>query len=155
MDKKIEEREVYFINEEHINYFSNRVIYYRNLLNLKRYNLIIKVVDFNEDDNSLNNSFANCETFVKSFTCIIKINKRYSFGEQYRNKEETVKRQLDQFAFHEVCHLLTAKLFYASCCRFITTEEVEDAEEEIVRTLENCIFPLLSGCGDTDELLIE
>ena len=46
-------------------------------------------------------------------------------------------------AFHEMLHLLLARYTYLACERGVRVDEISEAEEAIVRTLENTVFPLL------------
>lgn len=49
--------------------------------------------------------------------------------------------EIRKTSFHETCHLLTRKLCDIAESRHINGGEIEDADHEIVRVLENVLFP--------------
>lgn len=52
------------------------------------------------------------------------------------------EKEIDKIAFHEVCHVLLVRLNAIANSRFITEDEIREAEHEIIRRLENSIFNL-------------
>lgn len=43
-------------------------------------------------------------------------------------------------AFHEVCHVLLADMYFAGKARFTTQEELDRAEHSVIRVLEKVLF---------------
>jgi len=67
-------------------------------------------------------------------------------GDQYcqiglcKDIEHEIYCSFEEIAFHEVCHLLLAKLYWVGSCRYAQLEELGTAEHEVVRRLENSVF---------------
>lgn len=55
-------------------------------------------------------------------------------------KCEYSKYQIRKTAFHECIHLLLARYAVAAKCRFINESELDEADHELVRILENTVF---------------
>ena len=53
---------------------------------------------------------------------------------------EPTTKLLKTSAFHEVCHMLLHRLKVCGESRYITESEIDEAEHEIVRRLENLMF---------------
>jgi hypothetical protein len=50
-----------------------------------------------------------------------------------------------RMAFHEVCELLMARMMICAQARYVTSEEIEEARHEIIRTMEHVIFDKEDG----------
>lgn len=54
--------------------------------------------------------------------------------------------QLDSTAFHEIIHLLFAPLGTAAHARYTTEDAVDNAEHQVVRTIQNSLYPCAIRC---------
>lgn len=43
-------------------------------------------------------------------------------------------------AFHEICHLVLAKMWTCANSRYLNPDELETAEHEVINTLQNTVF---------------
>jgi hypothetical protein len=57
------------------------------------------------------------------------------------SEEDETDKDIKQTAFHEVTHLLMAKLTYLARLRYTTPEEIQDESERIGRILTNTVYP--------------
>jgi hypothetical protein len=85
----------------------------------------------------IKDAFARISYNVQDRTCVLKLNS----DEDETNMEG---RDIPKHAFHEVVHLLMAKLLNCAECRFVTDTELAAEEESVVRILENTVYRDLS-----------
>lgn len=57
------------------------------------------------------------------------------------------KETLDQVALHEVIHLLLGRIYGVAGARFVSSEELSEAEEETIRKIEHVISKLINNAG--------
>jgi len=82
---------------------------------------------------SLKDAFARITYDVPSRTCVCKLNSD-------TDEANTNGRDIPKHAFHEVVHLLIAKLVNCAECRYVSYEEISAEEESIIRILENTVY---------------
>lgn len=72
---------------------------------------------------------------AESRICTFNIEQKWIF------EDKPTEKDIDHAAFHEVAHALLGKLISLSFERFIKEREIESAEHEVIRILENAILP--------------
>ena len=93
-------------------------------------------VHINHDDIDADETRADCSISTSSRYCEIRLNKKWG-------KDHGVKltdRQIERYAFHEVCELLLAPLVANAEHRYATKIEILETTHDIIRTLENVLW---------------
>lgn len=63
----------------------------------------------------------------------------FSLNKNWKGVKVT-KSELDRSAFHEVIHLVLARMALAGKSRWMTVDEICREEEAVIRRMENCIW---------------
>ena len=109
-------------------YFKEKCRYWRKFWGLTEFT--IHYFHSNIDDN-----LAQAEVDSNNGLVTLRLAKEF-------HQDNPTKELLDRLAFHEVCHILLGRLSSIGQSRFISENEHTEAEEAIVRRLENCVLPL-------------
>lgn len=115
----------YKVTKEHFAYFKKRCEYWRNAFGLKNWHL--EVYHHELDPPIVACTDANYSGYVATI---------------YLAKTRTypVKRDdLDRMALHEIIHLAHARYRAVAKSRFVSEEEIDEADEEVTRLLVNAI----------------
>ena len=110
---------------KHFSYFRSRCQHYQKELGLMGWDITFRHEKLN--------SLASCAAKGQARLCVIRLAKDW----KDMSYEKPDLRELDVLAFHEMCHLLLFDLMSLTESRFVTRDEIDRTEEEIVVRLEN------------------
>lgn len=97
-----------------------------NFFGLKEWHITYEHCDMKDANASVNWSVSACTARVKL---------AYSWDKEVYNNDEIKKS-----AFHEICHLLLARMFAICNARYVTYDELEESNHQVIRVLENTVF---------------
>ncbi len=110
-------------------YFKKCVRKYIKYYGLKRYKVF-----FNRRD--IGDNFAKYNLSETSKTVLFSFTTDYNLNSPRAEYKDWIKGS----AFHEVTHVLIARLGAIAGARYIGCDEIEEAEHDIIRTLENTLL---------------
>ena len=105
--------------------FKKHFKYYQNLFGLNGYHVYFVY-------SRLNKSYANISVDQNSMVATVRLNSKLL-------KREELDKDIKRSAKHEALHLLLAKYSHIAGARYVTSEEPDEAEEELVNKLSNII----------------
>lgn len=116
---------MYKITKEHFSYFKKRCEYWQEIFGLKNWELFFKQSDLGD------NTMARLLPTLEGYVTTVFIAKKSDWP--------VTREALDYNALHEICHLLLHRFSKNAQWRYIQLTELEESEEEVVRTLCNVI----------------
>jgi len=81
-------------------------------------------------------SYAQCDASVEGNVAVLSYCYDPNMGQL-----SLAERDVNMDAFHEVMHVLMARIMFLAECRFGSQEELRAEEERLIRTLESTIYP--------------
>lgn len=76
-------------------------------------------------------------------SCEMNINARWANLGLAKKPSISSKESIKLSAFHEVMEVFIGRLRVCALSRFVNEDEIEEANHEIIRTLENVVYPKL------------
>ncbi len=126
---KEEKKKEYGVTEPHFAYFKARVKYWAGFFGVTGWRIDVRQ--------------CKMETALAAFNCTFKHRTAAIYLNTVWN-EEPIPWMLDRSAFHEVCEILLVDL--SRLCHYNFNEEtVDERSHEIIRALENSVFPKCRG----------
>lgn len=117
-------------SEKEFEYYCIRCRAWIDFFGLKEWEVHFKFEEFNAEASI----YYNCQTRF----CLFRL--RPTMPEFIVNDRQ---KEIDQCAFHEVCHLLIADFTHLCNERIVTENEIARQEETFVRRMENACFEKL------------
>lgn len=107
--------------------FKNHCLYYQRVLGLNEWEMRFKL-------DKIKKAYADtdCE---RNYVAKIRLTDNLNGW----NKIEDTEQFLKETALHEMVHVLTSRLYYYGWQRFISHEEMQEAQEEIATRLTNVL----------------
>lgn len=147
MIDRVEERSVRFFTEDHFRFFIERCDYYVSLFQLNFWDITYFFEDYGYRDEKNKQDIkeigASCQAWPENSTANIALNKRCLL-EESQCYEDSIRVHIEKYAFHEVVHLVLSDYTNLAENRFISLDQLNQAEERFVRIMENCILPKIS-----------
>ena len=115
------------VTEDDFEHYQRRVHKWLDYFGIKRYDVVFKHC-------KLNKAYAECHVNEIGKIAVFMLNTEMDADPQ------PIGDWIDASAFHEVTHLLLNRLTAVGSARYIGADELEEAEHDVIRTLENTLY---------------